>query len=1131
MYNYLGTIKKPSAVSFSLNCKFTNSVDMNLLLVKLNNIEIFKITSRDIEQIKVFSIYGKIIMIEPVNYLMSKHSEQRQLFILTDDLDWSILHYTDFGLIETLCKGNIKQTVGKRIQLYYTLCNDYILFNAYDNVMTVVFINEFMRTNFSDYSFRYDYDEIIAIEKINFCDDFNDYDIIKSNSNKTIHPQVFGFLKVVSYKKISNNNINSNIFSGNSPKTERIIFDLMTFDNIKDKNLEKRNSNRRSKDYSNFSIDDITLNIKKSNNSNIINNKKIFNNEILDFYSGLYLPVPWEYNLSEKLLDFTNSPNISMIISPDIGGLLVFTTNNVTYYQIFKKMTKSNNDLEKNSSILNSFKIDEIQSFEFTNKYFNHYCKIDSYRYLISDDIGNLFFLGFVNKNKFIFQFLGETTIASTISYLDNNYVFVGSKHSNSQIIKILQKPSDDIKKVQIELVEELLCLAPIYDYVKIDNNDSKFICVTGVGKHCNLKTVRKAVSIEALGEFDLKLIKKVYSFKSNYQGKSVSSFLFQTLNKDYLFNLVDSNLEQIKLTFDSKHLIFITNLIGNTNPNNSINTHDNYIILNEILFLSDTSIYVFDSHMKNVLYSEDFSKKLFKNDREKIINCSYYDKNNSFLIFTNFYNLFLIELTIDQNNKSKSVYLNTTDEKDKLKMKLNLSCMTLLQSNITSSFLIYLYNINTESIEKRKVDYNDDKSKLLLTQYENIYKFNENDKKENFTKKLTKNLIICMNNIVQNNLSYLICGSNSNKIFLFSIDNNSSDYLLTTINVNSSYFSFEKVFINKKQQILISSTYNNNQAYLFEITQDNFPVITTILDSNNNKLNNIIGISSSINEKNNNKSKISSDIKNKKENSKVLNVDNNMNMFIFDNCVKLGRISSHQSQNVSGKNINNQIYSIEYLNEENVIIYVNDKDIDGVMTSYLSICDSNLKLIKEIENTEDNEQFICFSIIDQKKVSPDKSLSLLEKKNLEIKEKQSKMLIDDDDDVMISTLKNENIMNSYYLIIGTSYKSSDISKEPEKGRLLMYDLSFINPVNLSKNNQNNTSIKIEFIDKLTFNGGVNTICYSNLNGIFFISVNDCINVIKIEKKAAILSNDLNDKIRQINKSSKHFNLKIRFFN
>jgi DNA damage-binding protein 1 len=70
----------------------------------------------------------------------------------------------------------------------------------------------------------------------------------------------------------------------------------------------------------------------------------------------------------------------------------------------------------------------------------------DDCRFLLGDQNGNLYLL-LINHNdagevvSLSRQPVGVTTTASSLSYLDSGVCFIGSRHANSQLVKLLSEP------------------------------------------------------------------------------------------------------------------------------------------------------------------------------------------------------------------------------------------------------------------------------------------------------------------------------------------------------------------------------------------------------------------------------------------------------------------------------------------------------------------------------------------------------------------------------------------------------------------------------------------------------------------------------------------------------------------
>lgn len=453
MYNYIGILNKSSAVIKAVTCNFLQSSDkLNLVLAKGNVIEIYYITQDGLESTPYLNVNGKVILIEKIpgagsennisekSNALSVNSSQDNLFILTEDLDFSIISYNKIkNEIVNLDKGSVKEDIGKRqerIQAVFEANYSYAVISAFKNVFKIVFLRN--RSKFQDFSVRYEYEDLMFLFPID-----NPFERDGSNSNIL---QTFGVIKTV------------NNFTYTQSDTESKSVALETF------------------------------------------NFNVFKQEIN----------------KQSSVDITSNPTCSMIISPKIGGLVVFYSNYLKYYSILPG---------------NKF-LQEKETKTYSDRKFVTYCEIDGNRYLAVDEYGNLFMIAFkrnnmnnnlnnnlsLNNNEFslIFQFLGEVNYASTITYLDNNYLFIGSEKANSQLIKITKQPTMSTSRPFIEIIEEYENLAPISDFAILnstsDEGSTEILCVSGAMKSCSLKTIRKGTSINIDGEIPFAGVKSIFA-------------------------------------------------------------------------------------------------------------------------------------------------------------------------------------------------------------------------------------------------------------------------------------------------------------------------------------------------------------------------------------------------------------------------------------------------------------------------------------------------------------------------------------------------------------------------------------------------------------------------------------------
>ena len=139
------------------------------------------------------------------------------------------------------------------------------------------------------------------------------------------------------------------------------------------------------------------------------------------------------------------------------------------------------------------------------------WCQIDEQRFILADDYGKLYLLMVQQKSNGEYQshqidVLGETSRASTLVYLDEGRVFVGSHQGDSQIIQISPR--------KIEVLQTFSNIAPILDFTIMDmgnrsadapvnefsSGQARIVTGSGAFKDGSLRSVRSGVGLEDKG-------------------------------------------------------------------------------------------------------------------------------------------------------------------------------------------------------------------------------------------------------------------------------------------------------------------------------------------------------------------------------------------------------------------------------------------------------------------------------------------------------------------------------------------------------------------------------------------------------------------------------------------------------
>jgi hypothetical protein len=665
MYNYIGILNKSSAVTKAVTCNFLNRDKPNLILAKGNIIEIYNINNEGLESTPYLNVYGKIILLEKIpaeigssSTTTSSSSSGDNLFLLTEDLDFAIISYNKSrNEIVNIDKGSVKEDIGKRqdkIHAVFEANFEYVVISAYRNIFKVVFLKN--RNKNEDFSIRYEYEDLILLFPF-YNEEFSERST-SSNifaqqppvSETSLNPIIPKFTVIKKDQGNTSRVTNLNITQEKSQNfNKNSQFSQQLFGIIKVNNLYNTTNNSESKSV-------------KLETFNFNTNKQEVNKEVT------------------QGLDLSSNPTCSLVISPKVGGIVIFFSNCLKYYSY----NNSSDQMSMSMSIASKLK--ERETKVYSDRKFTTYCEIDKFRYLVVDEFGNLFLLAFKIKNdmnnnfnnnlnniqqnnphaqsnsySIIFQFLGEVNYASTITYLDNNYIFIGSEKANSQLLKITKTPTNNVKRPFLALVEEYENLAPISDFSILNSQseegNTEILCVSGDDKSCSLKTIRKGTSINSEAEITLSGVISLFSV------------IFRNKNENQDRMLIDTEYENN--SSDKNSLIFL-NYIDHTRilkldfTSYSISNyfHDNLSLIfkekslyaenfifdnNYILHVSENYITCYDESLeiifqqitrvspvllkfkkkKGMLYIYNKNNILLRHDIFKLINISKEAKNN----------------------------------------------------------------------------------------------------------------------------------------------------------------------------------------------------------------------------------------------------------------------------------------------------------------------------------------------------------------------------------------------------------------------------------------------------------------------------------------------------------------------
>eukprot|EP01112_Ceratiomyxa_fruticulosa_P020970 TRINITY_DN7283_c0_g1_i2.p1 TRINITY_DN7283_c0_g1~~TRINITY_DN7283_c0_g1_i2.p1 ORF type:complete len:1042 (-),score=227.88 TRINITY_DN7283_c0_g1_i2:442-3567(-) len=237
----------------------------------------------------------------------------------------------------------------------------------------------------------------------------------------------------------------------------------------------------------------------------------------------------YEVNIKEKLFSNVLNWNVANVeggahalIPIPKGGLIVLGEQTVTYL--------NGNNAPKTIPIASTI----IKAFGKVDT--------DGSRYLLGDHAGQFYMLLLIEKNKnnnnepldLKIERLGEVSIPSSISYLDNGVVYIGAGHGDSQLVKLLTEKNEETG-TYITILEEFTNLGPIVDFCVVDlerQGQGQVVTCSGAFKDGSLRIIRNGIGINEQATIDLPGIKGIWSLKdetSNFDKYLVMTFINAT--------------------------------------------------------------------------------------------------------------------------------------------------------------------------------------------------------------------------------------------------------------------------------------------------------------------------------------------------------------------------------------------------------------------------------------------------------------------------------------------------------------------------------------------------------------------------------------------------------------------------
>merc|ERR1719322_173620 len=188
------------------------------------------------------------------------------------------------------------------------------------------------------------------------------------------------------------------------------------------------------------------------------------------------------------------------------GGVIIIGAESITYHNGTNYLTIAPPNIQESSIVA--------------------YARVDpnGTRYLLGDMAGHLFMLLLDKEDKMDdgstvkdlkVELLGETTIAECITYLDNGYVYIGSRLGDSQLVRL--NSEQDVNGSYVSIVDTFTNLGPILDMMVVDlerQGQGQLVTCSGGFKEGSLRIIRNGIGIHELASIDLPGIKGMWPLK-----------------------------------------------------------------------------------------------------------------------------------------------------------------------------------------------------------------------------------------------------------------------------------------------------------------------------------------------------------------------------------------------------------------------------------------------------------------------------------------------------------------------------------------------------------------------------------------------------------------------------------------
>ncbi|GAM28062.1 hypothetical protein SAMD00019534_112380 [Acytostelium subglobosum LB1] len=229
----------------------------------------------------------------------------------------------------------------------------------------------------------------------------------------------------------------------------------------------------------------------------------------------------------------------NMLIALPNGGLLVVGEVLITYMSAVGKSS--------------------VPSVTIGHTRLTTYEQVDKDRYLFADDAGYLYLLILVTasstaKNKDIssmkWEPLGETSIASSLSYLDSGVVYIGSASGDSQLISLCSEKDPETDSY-IRVLEHFTNLGPILDFCVVDmekQGQGQLVTCSGTFQDGSLRIVTNGIGIAEQASIELAGIRGLWALSSGSSGDMHRYLILSFINSTKVLAFSGEDIEETEI-------------------------------------------------------------------------------------------------------------------------------------------------------------------------------------------------------------------------------------------------------------------------------------------------------------------------------------------------------------------------------------------------------------------------------------------------------------------------------------------------------------------------------------------------------------------------------------------------------